>query len=72
MEPLLLNWLHGLTLITEWVSNYIQLKAWYEITYSFQNFKGATVEVWYWIGNFIQHFIDRGLTYPLLDEIKPC
>ena len=29
---------------------------WDEITYSFPNFNGATVEVWEWISDFIPHF----------------
>ena len=37
--------LHGLTLIPAWISNYIHYKVWDEITYSFLNFNGATVEV---------------------------
>ena len=36
---------HGLTLIPAWISNYIHYNAWDEITYSFLNFNGATVEV---------------------------
>ena len=35
----------GLTLIPAWVSNHIHYKLWYEITYPFLNFNGATVEV---------------------------
>ena len=38
-------YLHGLTLIPAWISNHIQYKVWDEITYSFLNFNGATVEV---------------------------
>ena len=34
-----------LTLIPAWISNYIHRKAWDEITYSFLNFNGCTVEV---------------------------
>ena len=36
---------HGLILITAWISNYIHDKVWDEITHSFLNFKGATVDV---------------------------
>ena len=36
---------HGLTLIPAWISNYSHYKVWYEITYPFLNFNGATVEV---------------------------
>ena len=32
-------------------------KVWDIITYPFPNFKGATAEVWEWIGNFISHFL---------------
>ena len=42
-----------LTLIPAWIGNYIFYKVWDEITYSFPNFNGATVEVWEWISNFI-------------------
>ena len=38
-------YLHGLTLIRAWISNYINYKVWGEITYRFINFNGATVEV---------------------------
>ena len=38
-------YLHGLTLIPAWISNYIHYKLWGEITYPFLNFNGATVEV---------------------------
>ena len=36
---------HGLLLIPAWISNYIHLKMWDEVTYSFLNFNGCTVEV---------------------------
>ena len=38
-------YLHGLTLIPAWISNYMPGKVWDEITYPFLNFNGATVEV---------------------------
>ena len=38
--------LHGLPLITAWVSNYINYKMWDEITYPFQAFNGVTIGVW--------------------------
>ena len=38
-------YLHGLTLIPAWISNYIHYKLWDDITYPFLNFNGATVEV---------------------------
>ena len=37
---------------------------WDEITYSFPNFKGATGQVWEWIGNFIQPITRRLITDP--------
>ena len=40
-------------------------KVWDEITYSFLNFNGCTVEVSEWISNFTPHFIDDVITYPL-------
>ena len=44
---------------------------WDEITYPFQNFSGATVEVWEWIGltDFIQQFILR--THAGI-KVHPC
>ena len=36
---------HGLTLIPAWINNYTNSKVWDEITYTFLNFNGATVEV---------------------------
>ena len=38
-------YLHGLTLIPAWTSNYIHYILWGEITHPFLNFNGATVEV---------------------------
>ena len=38
-------YLHGLTLIPAWISNYIHYNMRDEITYPFLNFNGATVEV---------------------------
>ena len=38
-------YLHGLTLIPAWISNYIHYKLWGEITYPFLNFNGCTIEV---------------------------
>ena len=35
---------HGLTLIPAWISNYMPIKVWDEITYPFLNFN-ATIEV---------------------------
>ena len=36
---------HSLTLIPAWVSNYIHYEVWDEITYTFLNFNGTTVDV---------------------------
>ena len=38
-------YLHGLTLIPAWISNYTHYNVWDEITYPFLNFNDATVEV---------------------------
>ena len=38
-------YLHGLTLISAWISNYMPNKVEDEITYPFLNFNSATVEV---------------------------
>ena len=32
---------------------------WYEITYPFPNFNGATVEVWERVSNFIPHYTEH-------------
>ena len=39
-----LFYLHVLTLIPAWISNYMPSNKWDEITYPFLNFNGATVE----------------------------
>ena len=39
---------------------------WHEITYSFPNYNGATVEVWEWTNNFIPHFRMDVITYPVV------
>ena len=59
---------HGLTLIEAWISYYIHYKVWDGITYPFPNFKGATVEVWEWISNFITHFTVHVIPYPWWEE----
>ena len=38
-------YLHGLTLIPAWISNYMPSKVWDKITYPFLNFNSCTVEV---------------------------
>ena len=61
-----LTWLLGalsliwFNLIPAWISNHIHYKVWDEITYSFPNFNGCTVEVWERINNFNPHFIMGG------------
>ena len=57
-------YLHGLTLIPAWISNYTHYNVWDEMTYPFLNFKDATVEVSEWINNFISHFTGYVITYP--------
>ena len=57
----------GLTLIQSSISNHIHYKVWYEITYPFPSFNGATVEVWEWMSNFISHFTGHVITYPCWD-----
>ena len=52
---------HCSTLIQVWISNYIYHKVRNEIIYPFQNFNGATVEIWECINNFIPHF--TGMNY---------
>ena len=49
------------------ISNYMPSKVSDEITYTFLNFKGATVEVKEWISNYISHFIMDVITYPCWD-----
>ena len=56
-----------LTLTPTWRSNHVPSKVWDEITYTFLNFNGATVEVKQWISNFIPHFIMDVITYPCCD-----
>ena len=52
------------TLIPAWISNHMPGIVWDEITYSFLNFNGCTVEVKEWISNFIPHFLMGVITYP--------
>ena len=54
-------------LILTWISSSIWYKMWIEITYPFSNFKGATVEVWEWISNFIPHFSWHVIACPYWD-----
>ena len=41
---------------------------WDEITYIFPNFNGATVEVWEWISNMIQHIMMDAITNQCCDQ----
>ena len=41
---------------------------WDEVAYPLPNFNGATVEVWEWISNFIQHFTGHVITHPWWDS----
>ena len=41
---------------------------WVEITYPFQNFNGAAVEVWEWISNCIPPLIMDEITHPCWDN----
>ena len=56
-------YLHGITLIPTWISNYIHCKVWDEITKPFLNFNGATVEFSEWIDNIIPYFTGHVITY---------
>ena len=42
-------------------------KMWDEITYSFTNLNGFTVEVWEWKSYFIPHYTWNMITYPCWD-----
>ena len=54
---------HGLTVIPEWINKYIHDKVWDEITYPFQNFNSATVEVSKWIINFVPRISGHVIAY---------
>ena len=54
-------------LLVTWINFQMHSKGWDEITYSFPNFNGATVEVWEWINNFIPEFIMYVIIYPCWD-----
>ena len=45
-------------------------QVWDEITYPFQNFNSATVEVWEWIRNFTPQFLMDVLIYPCRDSFQ--
>ena len=44
-------------------------KVWDEITYTFLNFNGATVDVYECVSNFIPYFIMDVITYPWIKSI---
>ena len=46
-------------------------EVWYEISYPFLNFNGATVEVYEWISNYIPHFIMDVIIHAGI-QVKPC
>ena len=70
-------YLHGLTLISAWLSNYIHYKVWGEITYPFLNFNGAIVEVQEQVSNFIHtlqacnYLSMLGLKLNHINKIRP-
>ena len=64
LGPILLT---PLTYIAAWISNQMSSKVWDEITYRRPIFKGATIEVWEWISNYILHFIMDVITHPCWD-----
>ena len=66
--PLSLTWFKW---IPRMVSNYIHYKVQDEITYSFQNSIGETVEVWKWINYFISQFTGHVITRPCWDLRAP-
>ena len=39
---------------------------WDKITYPIPNFNCAAVEVWEWMSNFVPHFPEHVITYPML------
>ena len=53
----------GLTLIPTWIRNHTPSYVWDEIAFPHLNFSGCTVEVWWWISNFIPQFIMDVITY---------
>ena len=56
-----------------WISNRTHYKVWDEITYPFQNFNGAVVEFWEWIGNYIPHFIGNVIIHIHAGiKVNPC
>ena len=62
------------TLISAWISNYIQYQVWDEVTYPFPNFNGEAVEVWEWISNSIPHLdlLSKWLLIHAVIKVNPC
>ena len=60
-------YLHGLTISTAWIGNYIHYKVWYAKTHSFPNIHGAVLEVWEWISSVIPNFTGHVSTYSCCD-----
>ena len=58
--------LHWSTLFPTWIVNYIHDKVWDEIP--FPNFRGAAIEVWEWISNFVSCFTGHMITYQCWDQ----
>ena len=68
MEPRLRQTRHGISIICwsftskhsrmdTWSPVYVHYKVWDTMSYSFQNFIGAAIEVWKRLSNFIPHFM---------------
>ena len=64
-------YLQGLTWIPTWISNCTYYKMWDEITHSFPNFNGATVDVWEWKDDFIPHFTGLWLLIHIGIKVNP-
>ena len=67
-EPI---WRHGLTLIATRISNHMPSKVWYEITYWFPNFNGATVGK-YFLGMFMVDISARTLSCHAWYSMEKC
>ena len=49
------------------ISSHTHYTVYDEITYSFPNFNGCTVDVWEWMSNFVSHFTGCVITDPCWD-----
>ena len=65
-------WVVGAFQFNLWgpLSNHMPCKMQWEITYSFPNFNGCTVNVWEWISNFMPLFTEY-VIYHAGIKIKP-